>query len=143
MSKKSLGLMVVVSMAVFMVGLALSDFVPQASGQQVLPGGRPAKIHSFYGHGASTFELTDAVPGDHGFIITDVVTATGQPDVKFVELHQGSTVKLRLLSRGAGGIEPSCSFHFESGVRLEPGEPLIVQPIGSYEHFVTVTGYAF
>jgi hypothetical protein len=128
---------------VIATGVAVTS-LPSAQAQELHPGGRAARIHSytFRGNVVDSQVLIAECPGTHGFIITDI----------FVYSHAGTGATLTLSMSEDDPVfyadmsnDPAeaLQIHFESGIPIPAGE-VIQCTIGQYGLLnITVTGYTY
>lgn len=150
MSKKSLTLSVV-AIAVAIIGSsALTNYASKAKGGPIPAGGRPAKICTYSVQGSDPLTIIPSVPGEHGFIVTDIIafTTIGTSDVISVSLQKGDFDAARILVN----VNPinntptaPVSYHFESGLVLPAGEVFKAGGFSSAGDSlsITVSGYTF
>lgn len=105
------------------------------------PGCPPREVRSFYGTGTTSFVVIPEVPGENGFVVTDIVSRHdwGTPVlVTLTEEFAGeSEVKLRY--RMLPDVQ--APLHFNSGIPLRSGSSLTVDGIMLKE--VTISGYTY
>ncbi len=101
---------------------------PDAMAGGVVSGRKANTILTYFAELAGGESLIiPEVPGDRGFIITDVVSSG--PMFTF----QQNDVTIAKISQA----------HFESGVRVSAGSKLTVKPNSGQPHFITICGYTF
>jgi hypothetical protein len=146
MSRQSFAWSIVGATVVFVLGFAASELVPTATGQEILPGGRPAKIQSYYVAATvgDPVVVIPSVPGPHGFILTDIVAHRSESGPGELIVQQGAVEKARILVAGVTE-RIGAHYHFESGIRLESGEEIKVDVRGgsSPTTYATLSGYSF
>jgi len=121
MSKRSLTMTVAAVAVVCLVGMGLSGSIASADAQQVLPGGRPARIVSYYTGGQSGTIIPSA-EGPHGFIITDIVA---------VRQDQDGTQSTSVVFQLASG--PQLIRFTATGSLSPPRRPTTSNPGSSYQ----------
>ncbi len=143
MSKQSMIWVVVVIAALFVLGPGLSDFVTKADAQQVLPGGRAAKIRSYYKYGSSGTIIASA-EGPNGFIITDVMfIPVGGAHIDSLRLGVDSDI-IAYFANGTDSTGAVESFHFESGLPVPAGSEVTFHTGTSGRSIqLTISGYTF
>ncbi len=104
------------------------------------PGCPPREIRSFYGFGTGSFVVIPDVPGENGFVVTDIICRHDYSGVIMVSLIEEfadeSDVKSRFWMP-----EPGYVLHFNSGIPLRSGSRLIVD--GTLLKDVTISGYTY
>ena len=138
MSKHSFGWLLLVATCVFMAGIVAPQLIPKASGQQVLPGGRPAKIQSFYASVASDRWLVviPTVPGEHGMIIQNLHTNdTGTYEL---QVNLGGDWVTAVLVRGS----PQ-NVVFVPGIPVPAGASVRLEVASPTELHCTAIGYTY
>ena len=140
MSNKHLVWAVVAVSVAALLSSSRSPFGPNdASGQQIIPGGRAAHVHSFHGDGGTA--LTASAPGAHGFIITDIVAYRGITGtfLQSIEVNGATVARFHFGGNGGGNPAPR-SYHFESGIVVPAGAQVGTSNGTGY---VTISGYDF
>ena len=104
------------------------------------PGCPPREVRSFYGIGTGSIVVIPEVPGENGFVVTDIICRhdwTTPILVSLVEEFAGeSEVKSRFRMP-----ELEYALHFNSGIPLRSGSRLIVD--GTVLKDVTISGYTY
>ena len=104
------------------------------------PGCPPREVRSFYGIGAGSIVVIPDVPGENGFVVTDIICRhdwTSPILVSLVEEFAGeSEVKSRFWMPEIERV-----LHFNSGIPLRSGSRLIVD--GTLLKDVTISGYTY
>lgn len=144
MSKHPVGWAIAAVAAVFVVGLSLSAFTQHASGDQVLPGGHAAKIRSYYAlllqqQGDSV--IIPSVEGDHGFILTDVVTAYDEQ----TDLNPCVVCVSYKVGDNSTRLTISSSARFGSGLPIPKGAEVHVYNRRACDWYgnITLSGYTW
>lgn len=148
MSTKSALLVVCCIALIVVVGSAFTAPGQSSAKAQILPGGRPAKIHSYYAEGTDNITIIPSVPGTNGFIITDIIanhSATGTDNSGWLKqgTEQIAHVEIpRIYATMTTRTAPN-SYHFASGIRLSPGTALVLDVADPASVRITVMGYEF
>lgn len=145
MSKKRYVFCIACVAGLLLATLAISDFTSVARGQEVLPGGRPAKIRSYTAQGTTPTAVTlvEPIEGNRGFVVTDViVTVASAPSDYHVSVYEGDPGAVNMKLDCFPGRQP---VHLDSGIVFQSGEKLTAQvgaPNGT-GFWVTVSGYVY
>lgn len=147
----------VLGLTVAGVGLAIAVTSPWSSGQVPATHPLPARpccpernAKSYFASGVGTFEIIPSIDDPQGFVVTDVVAYVSDSisvNFDYVNLlvKQDGVIKAALAVRSAVSGSLPTSYHFESGIRLDPGLPVQVtaqlSPSGTGVS-VTISGYS-
>lgn len=142
MSKKLTGLILIAGTATLFVFAASPGVTPTANAQQILPGGRPAKIRSYFKEiGNNPGVVIPALTEVHGFIITDIViddyAGSESPRLR---LMQGAAL---LLSVREDNDKNGLHLRFESGIPVAPNEDVTGTISNAGGAWLTISGYTY
>ena len=141
MSQRQLRLFILVTTALILAALAVSEYTPRASGQQIVPGGRPARIRSYFvtveTGGQAT--LIPTVEGVNGTILTDFVFDGASGIYLRIEVDTGSGWEPKAKFKFENGVHPKYSF--QSGIPVPAGST--VRVVTNDARSVTVSGYTY
>ncbi|MBS1911325.1 MAG: hypothetical protein JST22_05010 [Bacteroidetes bacterium] len=112
----------------------------------------PSDLRAYFGvatgGSGALVTLIPALPRSQGFIITDVAAfdigySETFADIEFV---QGNAVIARLTVNDRAGTSGHHQYHFNSGIPVKPGSPLVARIVrdGGYEGVsITLSGYLY
>jgi hypothetical protein len=103
------------------------------------PGCPTREIRSFYGAGEGAVAVIPIVPGENGFIVTDILLRTDASGTVIVRLEEevGGAREVKLRARVLNQLE----LHLNTGIPFQSGSSVIVSGMDLSD--VTVTGYTY
>lgn len=105
------------------------------------PGCPPREVRSFYGSGIGSFVVIPEVPGENGFVVTDIVSRHDLGTPMLVTILEESTGEPEVKIRYRMLPDFQTPVHFNSGIPLRSGSRITAD--GAMLKDVTISGYTY
>lgn len=138
----------IVVAAVCLAGLAvvvsglLTDRAEAQGQPQILPGGRPARIRSYFISGVNPGAIIKQVEGRFGMIITDILV-DAEPFAGSVLIYEDAGAGPELKGRFRVQVDGNTHLRFESGLPVSAGSSISVSRDAPGEASYTIMGYIY